>query len=162
MHIGICVCVYTYIHIYVYIYIYISESLFCTAEINTTLLINYISIKYIKKKKKTWGRSAAEITKGNYEECSNWGWEVPSLWWWQLLVHPSWYFQEGTWASVVTLAELKANQNLNLISLEEKRLNVILVCGPTIQTLTAIYPCKGYPHKEMWIKINTLGIRKHN
>ena len=63
---------------------------------------------------------------------------------------------------MVTLAELKAKENLNLVSLEEKRLNVILVCGPTIQTLTAIYPCKGYPHKEMRVKINMLGIREHN
>ena len=36
-----------------YIYMYITESLFCTAEINTTLQINYTSIKKkIKKKRK--------------------------------------------------------------------------------------------------------------
>ena len=33
-----------------YLYIYITESLCCTAEINTTLQINYISIKLIFKK----------------------------------------------------------------------------------------------------------------
>ena len=42
-----CVYIYTYIHIYVYMYIYtcLTESLSCTAVINTTLLINYTSIK---------------------------------------------------------------------------------------------------------------------
>ena len=30
------------VYIYLYIYLYITESLYCTAEINTTLQINYI------------------------------------------------------------------------------------------------------------------------
>ena len=34
-----------YIYIYIYIYIYVSESLCCTPETNTTLYINYTSIK---------------------------------------------------------------------------------------------------------------------
>ena len=38
----VCVC------IYIYIYIYKTESLYCTAEINTTLPINYTSAKFKK------------------------------------------------------------------------------------------------------------------
>ena len=42
--------IYTYIYIYVYIYICVAESLCYAAEINTTLQINYTSIKDIFKR----------------------------------------------------------------------------------------------------------------
>ena len=40
---------YVCVHIYIYIYRYISESLCCTAEINTILQINHTSIQFLKK-----------------------------------------------------------------------------------------------------------------
>ena len=36
---------YIYIYIYIYIYTYITESLCCRPETNTTLYVNYTSIK---------------------------------------------------------------------------------------------------------------------
>lgn len=33
---------------------------------------------------------------------------------------------------------------------------IILLCGPTIQTLIATFPYKGYSHKEIAVKINML------
>ena len=52
-HACTCICIYIYVyshthiytHIYIFIYKSITEPLCCIAEINTTLYINYISIK---------------------------------------------------------------------------------------------------------------------
>ena len=39
-----------HIYIYIYIYIYMAESLCCTPETNTTLQINYTSLKIFLKR----------------------------------------------------------------------------------------------------------------
>ena len=49
-----CVCVCVCVYIYIYIYIYIYESLCYTPETNSTLQINYTSIKKKTYKKDTF------------------------------------------------------------------------------------------------------------
>jgi hypothetical protein len=53
---------------------------------------------------------------------------------------------DGNVASVVTTVDFSKNQESSSL---EKRLNVILLCGLTNQTITVTIPYKGYPHKEM-------------
>ena len=50
IYIYIYICIHIYIYIYVYIYICVAKSLCYAAEINTTLQINYTSIKDIFKR----------------------------------------------------------------------------------------------------------------
>ena len=57
-----CVCMYVYVYVYIYIYIYLKLSLYYIAEINTTLQVNYPSIKFFQKLKKNCINASRSLT----------------------------------------------------------------------------------------------------
>lgn len=77
--------------------------------------------------------------------------------WWQLPVHPSWYFQV---ASVLDWLSFQSDQESTFSGGKRTKYN-FSVWSHNSNNYSNKF-CKGYPHKEMWVKINILGIREHN